>query len=54
MPTKILIVFDSGYGNTEKFARTMGDVLGKGSEKDVELERAASWAKALAGTGSQT
>ncbi|HEX7320320.1 MAG TPA: flavodoxin domain-containing protein [bacterium] len=44
---KILIVYDSVYGNTEKIARAMGDALGKGFEKDVELERAANWAREI-------
>lgn len=29
MPIRILIVFDSVYGNTEKIARVMGDALSR-------------------------
>jgi flavodoxin I len=32
---KVLIIYDSAYGNTEKIARAIGDALG--SENDIEV-----------------
>jgi len=34
---KVLIVYDSLFGNTEKIARSMGNALG--SQKDIEVIR---------------